>query len=124
MIGRSGSTGYGVIMIRDDDPRLGMREADLQAAVLDLASRLHWESYHTRNSVGSRAGFPDLVLWHTMQQRRMFVELKSTRGILRADQDRTLASLAAAGAEVYVWRPMHWLTGEIEWLLRQPREES
>lgn len=106
------------MMIADNDPRLGMREADLQDAVIALATVLGWESYHTWNSVGSRAGFPDLVMWHPVQRRILFAELKSTRGILRADQERTLLSLAESGAHVHIWRPVHWLDGTIDHVLR------
>lgn len=106
-------------MITDDDPRLGMTEADLQAAVLELAALFGWQTYHTRTSIGSRAGFPDLVLWHEAGKVTLFVELKSTRGVARSDQIRTLESLAAAGNWVAVWRPVDWLNGTIHDRLRK-----
>lgn len=100
------------------DPRLGMKEADLQQAVEDLAAVLGWQTYHTRNSIGSRAGFPDLVMWHPLMRRVVFAELKSHRGIVGAAQHRTMESMVMAGAKVYLWRPEHWIGGNIERTLK------
>ncbi len=99
-----------------DDPRLGMTEKDLHAAVEQLATHLGWGHYHTYDSRHSKAGFPDLVLW---RERVLFVELKSTKGTVRRDQDETLVSIAAAGAFVHLWRPVHWITGVVEHELRR-----
>ncbi len=98
-----------------DDPRLGMTERALQDAVEELATHLGWGHYHTRDSRGSRGGFPDLVLW---RGRILFVELKSTKGNVRRDQDETLNELAAARASVHLWRPIDWISGVIEHELR------
>ena len=53
-------------------------EADFQAQLVSAAKRMGWSLvYHTRFSVQSEPGFPDLVLVNTRQQRMIFAELKS-----------------------------------------------
>ena len=83
----------------------GMTEAQLLAAVRRLAHYRGFMTYHTRDSRGSEAGFPDLVMVSATQRRVLFVELKTATGKTSAAQDAWLAALAAAGAEVYLWRP-------------------
>lgn len=51
----------------------------------------------------STAGWPDLVLWRPGSL--LFVEVKTDVGRVTSDQRAVLDSLAAAGAEVHVWRP-------------------
>lgn len=89
-------------------------EAQFQAQVVELAELLGWTVNHTRRSVGkggrwttatSVVGYPDLTCWHPRQRRVLFVELKSEAGKLTPEQEAVLASLAAAGQEVAVWRP-------------------
>lgn len=91
-----------------------MTEAEWQAQVVQLAGMLGWRHNHTRRAVGknrrwatatSCVGWPDLTLWHERQRRFIFAELKSDKGRTTMEQDDVLASLRAAGAEVYVWRP-------------------
>jgi len=83
-----------------------MTEAEFLAAVRQLARYRGWRRiYHTRDSRGSEAGFPDLVMVSATQRRVLFVELKTATGKTSAAQDAWLAALAAAGAEVYLWRP-------------------
>jgi hypothetical protein len=76
-----------------------------------LAVMLGWTSYHVLHSKGSRGGYPDRTL---VRDRIIFVELKrELTG--RASEDRNrqptadqvawLDKLAAAGGEVYLWRP-------------------
>lgn len=91
-------------------------EAGFHSAVIDLAALRGWQVMHVRRSVtGERgqwatttsvAGWPDLVLWRPGQL--LFRELKTDRGQLTADQAEVLRSLAAAGADVGVWRPRDW----------------
>lgn len=85
-----------------------LTEAQWQTQVLDLARRFGWHTYHTRYSLGSMAGFPDLVLWHTQLQVTLFVELKSDKGRETPTQRDCLASLGYAGNAVYTWRPADW----------------
>jgi VRR-NUC domain len=73
--------------------------------VTDLALRLGWQSYHTRDSRRSQPGFPDLVL---INERVIFAELKAEGGRLGPWQRHWLKRLYQANAEVYVWRPSDW----------------
>ena len=61
-------------------------------------------------------GWPDLVL---VRERVVFAEVKTDRGRLRPEQEGWLGSLRHAGAEVYVWRPEDWTSGEVEDVLRR-----
>jgi hypothetical protein len=82
-------------------------ERDLQAAVIDLAERLGWATYHVYDSRRSNSGFPDLVL--LKGSRLIFAELKSAKGKLSRTQELWLARLRLVpGIEVYEWRPADW----------------
>lgn len=76
-----------------------------------LAVQLGWRSHWTFNSKGSAHGFPDRTL---ARDRVIFVELKrELTGRKSEDANRQpsplqvewLDRLAAAGGEVYLWRP-------------------
>lgn len=91
-----------------------MTEAEWQEQLLDLAHMLRWQHLHVRRTIGKGrkwttstnvVGWPDLTLWNEQQQRVMFVELKSEAGKVSPEQEAVLASLAAAGLEVHIWRP-------------------
>jgi len=85
----------------------------------NTAKALGWLEYHTRYSIKSSAGFPDLVLVHERLGRVVFAELKRegkwptvgrlTRGApprMIQGQDLWLrALLACPGVETYLWRP-------------------
>ena len=105
----------------EDDHRLDMPEADLQAAVIDLARHLGYRHHHTYDSRRSPKGFPDLVLVHGPRRRTLYVELKSMKGHLTRDQTGWLDELAEAGNHVHLWTPVDWITGGIERELRGPR---
>lgn len=80
-----------------------MSEKSWQQLIVDYA-RLHgWTVYHTRNSIGSEPGWPDLVLLRPFEA--IFAELKSEDGKVTAAQARFLELLESAGCEVAVWRP-------------------
>src|SRR2546428_10146595 len=81
-------------------------ERDFLQQVKDLAGFSGWLAYHTLDSRGSEAGFPDLVL--VRRGRVVFAELKSEDGKLSQVQARWLLGLAIAGAEVHLWRPSDW----------------
>ena len=84
-------------------------EADFQAALSKVAKQLGWLSYHTRFSIDSEPGFPDLVLLRG--ERLIFAELKGPRGVLSEEQRQWLDRLAAVpGVESYLWRPGDWDT--------------
>ncbi len=80
-----------------------MTEAELLAAVVDLAHLRMWMTYHSFDSRHSAAGFPDICA--VRGHRLLFAELKSQRGRLTADQRTWLEALALTGAETYLWRP-------------------
>lgn len=109
-----------------------MTEQELLDAVIDLAGALGWRRYHqrpgrtpggswTRTTAGD-SGFPDLVL---VRERFLgpvlFVELKSGKGKLSEQQERWRDALLANGSRWLLWRPEHWLSGEIEAVLRGQR---
>lgn len=108
-----------------------MSEADLQAAVIELAKRLGWRCAHFRAAQirpgryvtpvsGDGAGFPDLVMLR--DGRIVAAELKTARGRVSAEQQLWLAEFRQVlGVAVHVWRPAHWLSGEIENTLRGVR---
>lgn len=97
-----------------DLPKPRVVESALQRAVIDLAKLRGWLVFHafdSRKSTGP--GFPDLVMAHATQHRLLCIELKAETGRLTADQHRWLLTLAAAGAEVDVWRPRHLQDGTV-----------
>jgi len=93
-----------------------MTEKKLQQCVTDLAALMGWLTYHTHDSRRSQPGFPDLTL--VRDGRLIFVELKSAKGRLTPEQIGWLKVLGETPADVYVWRPCDWDSGEIEEVLR------
>lgn len=101
-----------------------MTEAQLQAAVVELAQLCNWRVAHfrpARTDQGWRTpvaadgkGFPDLVL---VRDRVLFVELKSGSGQLTDEQEAWLEALLLADVDIRVWRPSDWV--EIEATLRR-----
>jgi len=78
-------------------------DQQLFASKKGLAITLGWTLvYHTLRSKGSTSGFPDRVL---VRDRVIFAELKTEKGPISDAQRAWLTGLAAAGAEVYLWRP-------------------
>jgi len=68
------------------------------------AKLLGWEDFHQQDSMGTRAGLPDLIL--VRPPRVIFAELKSEHGRLTPAQRHTLAKLMGCpGVETYIWRP-------------------
>jgi hypothetical protein len=91
-------------------------EKELQANVEEMARYLGWKVYHTRNSRGSAAGFPDLIM---LRGRWMMAwELKTAKGAATPDQQAWLDAFSLAGALALVMRPDDWHSGRIEGLLR------
>ena len=84
-------------------------EKQLQNQVVTLAQYCGWLHYHTLDSRGSTAGFPDLVLLRP--PRLLFVELKSEKGRLRPEQKvwaaalEIIAKLPGSPVEYHLWRP-------------------
>lgn len=103
-----------------------MSEGALTDAIVELAHLLGFAVAHFRpgrTAGGYRtavaydgAGFFDLVL--IGPRGVIFAEVKAEHGAVRADQKAWLQRAANAGARVFVWRPSHWVSGEIERELR------
>ena len=97
------------------NPLMRIGEAQLQAAIVELAKHLGWMVFHPmpvqnqagrwRTALQGDKGFPDLVMAHK-DYGVIFVELKSSIGRLSEFQDKWIATLKAGGATVYVWRPL------------------
>lgn len=79
-----------------------MTEAAFQSVVLDIAAWRGWLAYHTRDSRGSRSGFPDLVL---VRERVVYAELKRDKGKPSLEQIKWISALREADGEAYVWFP-------------------
>jgi hypothetical protein len=92
-----------------------MTERELSDNLADTAKVYKWLAYHTFDSRRSEPGFPDWVL---IRERLLVVELKSERGKVAPAQYRWLKAFEDAGADTRVWRPQHWLSGEIEETLK------
>ena len=93
------------------DPRVS--EALFQALLVDIARRLGWTTYHTRDSRGSDLGWCDLVLARRTgpgpgQGRVIFREIKAERGRVRPEQAMWGGLLLAAGLDWAIWRPSDW----------------
>ncbi len=71
-----------------------------------------WDGHHETESRKSKAGFPDLVLWHTGDSRLIFAELKTDKGRLTVRQKAVMKALSyisqVTGFETYIWRPKQW----------------
>lgn len=108
------------------DLRCAVTERELQTAVIECARLLGWRVAHFRPALTARgwrtpvegdgAGFPDLVL--ARPGRLIFAELKSERGRVSDEQNAWLDALATPGVVRAVWFPRDWLSGAIEYVLR------
>ena len=81
-------------------------EEAFQQWVINAAVQLGWAReliYHTRNSRGSTAGFPDLVLCRP--PRLIWAELKQPGRELIEAQELWAWALKESGQEVYAWWP-------------------
>lgn len=96
------------------DPIAEMAESVWQEQFIQLAQAHGWWHMHVRRTVGrgrkwvtatNVIGWPDLTLVCTRQERIIFVELKSEKGVVSPEQSEVHAKLRAAGQEVYVLRP-------------------
>jgi hypothetical protein len=90
-----------------DPPPDNVSEKAFMAAVVALARSSGWKCYHTRNSRGSAAGWPDLAL--VRAGVLLLAELKTDVGRLSDDQAEWLRALRAVeGIRVRLWRPSLW----------------
>jgi hypothetical protein len=91
-------------------PARDMTERQLMQSVTDLCRVFHLLCYHTRDSRGSSAGFPDLVI---IGSAILYAELKSASGKLTIEQGVWRDGIREAGGMWALWRPEHWHSGEI-----------
>jgi hypothetical protein len=99
-----------------------MTEAELMAAVIDLAHLYGWRCAHFRPAMTSKgwrtpvgadgAGFPDLLMVHLKWNQMICAELKGTGGRTTIAQETWLTSMPS-WCEVHVWRPADWTDGTI-----------
>jgi hypothetical protein len=90
-----------------------LSERALLAAVVACAGSSGWECFHSWFSDRRGApGAPDLLLCRP--GRLLAVVLKRDHARPSPAQQDWLDRLAACGAEVYVWRPANWSSGDIE----------
>jgi hypothetical protein len=84
-----------------------LTEKKFMQMVVDYATLCHWAHYHTRDSRGSVAGFPDLVLLRP--PRLIFAELKKKGSWATLEQSHWLSLLRQIpGIETYLWTPADW----------------
>lgn len=89
-----------------------LTEAQLQAAIKRLATTLGYAVYHTRWSLGSDKGWPDLAL--CKPPRLILAELKSQKGAVTTAQAVWLDRLRGCpGVCVFLWRTSDWHNGNI-----------
>lgn len=83
-------------------PLADLTEAEWAAQIVGLAKTLGWRRYHTYRSDRSTPGWPDEAF---VRERLILAELKRETTKPTDAQTDWLTALAAAGAEVYLWRP-------------------
>jgi hypothetical protein len=93
-----------------------MPEAELLQNVRDLAHVWGWTVYHTHDSRRSEPGFPDLAMFRFSDV--LFAELKKETGAVTYEQRDWLDALDGNERPVYLWRPRHWMNGEIAQVLK------
>jgi hypothetical protein len=74
-------------------------------AVMSWFPEHSWYAYHTKDSRGSKPGFPDIVFVHVPSGLTGFAELKVEDGVIRAEQAEWLWALSKKNKHVYLWRP-------------------
>jgi hypothetical protein len=111
---RLGSHGVGHVARVSRLPVPEMTERQLQQSVTDLCRLLGLYAYHTRDSRGSMAGFPDLVI---VGESILYAELKTDRGRLTVDQVAWQRAILAADGRWVLWRPVNWHSGDIRQML-------
>ena len=80
-------------------------ESDFQDWVIARLDEAGAWWYHTHDSRRCPPGYPDLHVCDTRRERAFFVELKTAKGKLSADQERVIAVLRRCKQVVHVWRP-------------------
>lgn len=110
----------------EDQRPTRMTEAQLQAAVIDIAHLFSWKVAHFRPALTKRGwrtpvaadgqGFPDLLL---VRERVIAAELKAADGRLSAEQVAWQVAFRGAGCEAHTWRPADLAVTIVETLRRR-----
>lgn len=97
-------------------------EAELQESVIEAAQWAGYKVIHFRPAQRSDdswyvpyegdTGFPDLFMVHKRTGYMILAELKSETGANPTPAQ--LEWIAAARDHGFIWRPRHWISGEIE----------
>lgn len=102
-----------------------MTEDQLMEHIRTACKALRLDVFHVHDARRSWGpGFPDLTV---CGRRLLFAECKSETGTLSREQTAWKWRLLAAGQRWVLWRPSHWLSGEITktlWALTQPLPEG
>jgi hypothetical protein len=104
-----------------------MKEAELQRNVVAHLKMFGWLYYHTKFSMGSNAGFPDIVA--TKGQKLLFIELKREGKLPTDRQMEWLNALyygvshVTGAVDVHVWTPSDLSNGTVERVLSKEREQ-
>lgn len=93
----------------------GMKEAELQEQVRQIALASDWIFYHTWNSRKSSPGFPDCVMLRG--DRMVVAELKREGKKPTPAQQEWLSAFREVTDEVYIWRPSDLVAGVIHEVL-------
>ncbi len=104
---RANATGVGTKRAGAALPRVTERQ--FQAALVRYLRLMGWRTYHTKFSIGSDLGFPDLVA--VRAGRCCFIELKAEAGKISAAQAEWGELLAGVG-------------GTVEYFLLRPSDEG
>jgi hypothetical protein len=93
-------------------------EKELQQLIVKQAKLLGFMVFHPYDSRRSTPGFPDLTL--VKDGRIIFAELKTAKGTVSTYQQEWIDALGQIEGtlQVVVWRPEHWLSGEVESVLK------
>jgi hypothetical protein len=96
-------------------------EAELQAAVIDLAHVYGWKVAHFRPAQTAKGwrtpvgadgkGFPDLLM--VRDADLLAIELKTERGMNTPEQEAWLRAFLPIALLAAVWRPAEWENGTI-----------
>jgi hypothetical protein len=87
----------------------------LQESVNGLCRDLGLLYYHTKDSRGSKRGYPDMTI--RVPGGPIYTELKREKERPTVDQVGWLDYFARSGLRVYLWRPTHLLNGTIAMIL-------
>jgi hypothetical protein len=73
------------------------------------------QHYHTHDSRHSQKGFPDFVI--ALKTGPIYVELKKQTTRPSPEQVFWLNYFSRHGHRCFLWRPLHWLNGTVDWVL-------